>query len=120
MQTRTILGAGALLGVGALAVTQLSFQSQDRQYKKTLAYMHDGREKIQERMNAMANTADTDGRGRRKEREFIREQREGVGNVEVFNNLPEIGSGSERATTGQPSVRAEDVLRKEKASITPP
>ncbi|EXJ61840.1 hypothetical protein A1O7_02270 [Cladophialophora yegresii CBS 114405] len=56
MQTRTILGAGALLGVGALAITQMGFQSQDRQYKKTLAYMHDGREKIQERMNAMANT----------------------------------------------------------------
>jgi len=56
MQTRTILGAATLLGVGALAVTQLSFQSQDRQYKKTLAYMHDGREKIQERMNSMANT----------------------------------------------------------------
>jgi hypothetical protein len=56
MQTRTILGAGALLGIGALAVTQLSIQSQDRQYKKTLAYMHDGREKIQQRMNAMANT----------------------------------------------------------------
>jgi len=55
MQTRTILGAGALLGIGALAVTQLSFQSQDRQYKKTLAYMHDGREKIQERMNSMSN-----------------------------------------------------------------
>jgi cell division protein FtsB len=56
MQTRTIVGAGALLAAGALAVTQLSMQSQDRQYKKTLAYMHDGREKIQERMNSMTNS----------------------------------------------------------------
>jgi len=56
MQTRTIFGLGAVLAAGALAVTQLSFQSQDRQYKKTLAYMHDGREKIQDRMNSMANT----------------------------------------------------------------
>ncbi|KAJ9616560.1 hypothetical protein H2200_000279 [Cladophialophora chaetospira] len=54
MQTRTIVAGGALLGVAALAVTQLSFQSQDRQYRKTLAYMHDGREKIQERMNSMS------------------------------------------------------------------
>lgn len=56
MQTRTIIGGFAILGVGALAVTQLSFQSQDRQYKKTLQYMHDGREKIQERMNSMSNS----------------------------------------------------------------
>lgn len=59
MQTRTILGAGAILGVAALAVTQLSFQSQDRQYKKTLQYMHDGRDKIQEKMNQMAGTSGT-------------------------------------------------------------
>ncbi|KIW70157.1 hypothetical protein PV04_02455 [Phialophora macrospora] len=65
MQTRTILGAGALLGIGALAVTQLSIQSQDRQYKKTLAYMHDGREKIQERMNAMANTVSNSVSGKK-------------------------------------------------------
>ena len=55
MQTRTIFGLGAAVAAGALVVTQLSFQSQDRQYKKTLAYMHDGREKIQGRMDSMAN-----------------------------------------------------------------
>jgi len=54
MQTRTIVGAATVLGVGALAVAQLGNQSQDRQYKKTLAYMHDGREKFAERMNSMA------------------------------------------------------------------
>lgn len=59
MQTRTIIGLGGILGLGALAVTQLSFQAQDRQYKKTLQYMHDGREKIQERMNQMAGTSST-------------------------------------------------------------
>ena len=56
MQTRTIVGAAGLVGIAALAVTQLSFQSQDRQYKKTLAYMHGGREKLEERMNNMATT----------------------------------------------------------------
>lgn len=56
MQTRTIVGAGAVLAAGALAMTQMGFQSQDRQYKKTLAYMHDGREKYQTRMESMANT----------------------------------------------------------------
>jgi len=56
MQTRTILGLGGLFGLAALAVTQLSFQSQDRQYKKTLQYMHDGREKIQEKMNQMSGS----------------------------------------------------------------
>ncbi|KIX07868.1 uncharacterized protein Z518_02522 [Rhinocladiella mackenziei CBS 650.93] len=56
MQTRTLLGVGGILGVAALAITQLSIQSQDRQYKKTLQYMHDAREKVQERMNSMSNT----------------------------------------------------------------
>lgn len=50
----------ALGGLGALAavgMTQLSLQSQDRQYKKTLQYMHDGRERIQEKMNQMSGGA---------------------------------------------------------------
>ncbi len=51
MQARAVLGAGAVLGVAALAVTQMGFQAQDRQYKKTLQYMHDGRDKIAEKMN---------------------------------------------------------------------
>ena len=50
MQARTVLGAGAVLGVAALAITQMGFQAQDRQYKKTLQYMHDGRDKIAEKM----------------------------------------------------------------------
>jgi len=65
MQTRTIIGGLGLMGVAALAVTQLSFQSQDRQYKKTLAYMHDGREKIQTRMNSMANTVSDNVSGKK-------------------------------------------------------
>ncbi len=56
VQTRTILGVGTVFAAGALAMTQMGFQQQDRQYKKTLAYMHDGRSKIQTRMDSMANT----------------------------------------------------------------
>ena len=47
------------MGIGALVLTQLGNQSQDRQYKKTLAYMHDGREKIAKRMDeAQASISD--------------------------------------------------------------
>lgn len=49
MQTRTLVGATAVAGVIGLAIIQLGNQSQDRQYKKTLQYMHDGREKISEK-----------------------------------------------------------------------
>ncbi|KIV97354.1 hypothetical protein PV10_01116 [Exophiala mesophila] len=49
MQTRTLVGAGAGAGVLGLIIMQLGNQSQDRQYKKTLQYMHDGREKISEK-----------------------------------------------------------------------
>jgi len=57
MQTRTIVGLGSIGALAALAVTQLSMQSQDRQYKKTLAYMHEGREKFQEKMNQMSQSS---------------------------------------------------------------
>ncbi|EXJ87259.1 hypothetical protein A1O3_04218 [Capronia epimyces CBS 606.96] len=57
MQTRTLIGVGGVLGLAALAITQLSIQSQDRQYKKTLQYMHHGRERIQERMNEMSGAS---------------------------------------------------------------
>lgn len=57
MQTRTIVGLGGLGAIAALVVTQLSMQSQDRQYKKTLQYMHNGREKIQERMDQMSSSS---------------------------------------------------------------
>ena len=50
MQARTVLGVGGFLGLAALAVTQMGFNAQDRQYKKTLQYMHDGRDKIAEKM----------------------------------------------------------------------
>lgn len=56
MQTRTIIGVGAVGVVVAAALTQLSVQSQDRQYRRTLQYMHEGREKIQRRMNQMAES----------------------------------------------------------------
>ena len=55
MQTRTIIGGLGLLGVAALGMTQLGQQSSDRQYKKTLAYMHDGRDKMQQRMDSMSS-----------------------------------------------------------------
>ena len=38
---------------------QLGFQSQDRQYKKTLAYMHDQKGRIETRMAGMENKAKT-------------------------------------------------------------
>ena len=50
MQTRTVLGVGGLIGVAALAMTQMGFSAQDRQYKKTLQYMHDGRDKLADKM----------------------------------------------------------------------
>lgn len=49
MQTRTLVGAAAGAGVLGLIIVQLGNQSQDRQYKKTLQYMHDGRDKISEK-----------------------------------------------------------------------
>ncbi len=55
MQTRTVMALGGVGAIGVLALTQLSMQSQDRQYKKTLQYMHDGREKFQEKMNQITN-----------------------------------------------------------------
>jgi len=56
MQTRTIVALSGVGAVAALAITQLSMQSQNRQYKKTLAYMHDGRDKFAEKMNKLAGT----------------------------------------------------------------
>ena len=65
VQTRIVVGVFGLVGVAAVAITQMSFQSQDRQYKKTLAYMHDGRQKIEERMNAMSNTVSDAVKGKK-------------------------------------------------------
>lgn len=50
MQPRHVIAAFGVVGVGALALTQMGNYSQDRQYKKTLAYMHDGRDKIAKKM----------------------------------------------------------------------
>jgi hypothetical protein len=55
MQARTVLATGAIFGVAALAITQMGFNAQDRQYKKTLQYMHDGRDKIAEQMRRGAD-----------------------------------------------------------------
>lgn len=44
----TTLGLG--IGASAIWVAQMGFQSQDRQYQKTLKYMHDGRERGAARM----------------------------------------------------------------------
>lgn len=50
MQARVVLGVGGFLALAGLAVTQMGFSAQDRQYKKTLTYMHDGRDKIAKKM----------------------------------------------------------------------
>lgn len=62
MQARTVLGAGAFLGVVALYMAQSGFAAQDRQYKKTLQYMHDGRDKIAEKMREGANVVQASGK----------------------------------------------------------
>lgn len=51
MQAKHLLAGLGVVGAGAVALTQLGNMSQDRQYKKTLQYMHDGREKIQQKMD---------------------------------------------------------------------
>lgn len=56
MQARYVIGAAGVVGAGALVLTQMGNYSQDRQYKKTLAYMHDGREKIQKQMDKASAT----------------------------------------------------------------
>ncbi|KIW19267.1 hypothetical protein PV08_03561 [Exophiala spinifera] len=61
MQTRTLVAIGGLGALAAVGMTQLSLQSQDRQYKKTLQYMHDGRERFQEKMNQMSGAGAASG-----------------------------------------------------------
>lgn len=58
MQAKMLVGAAGVIGVASLAVMQMGIGSQDRQYKKTLQYMHDGREKIAEKMRDGANQVD--------------------------------------------------------------
>ena len=62
MQTRVVLGVGGFLAIAGLAVTQMGFSAQDRQYKKTLAYMHDGRDKIAEKMRDGADKVQATGK----------------------------------------------------------
>jgi hypothetical protein len=57
VQTRTIVGVGGVAaGLIGLAIVQLGNQSSDRQYKKTLQYMHDGRDKIAEKFDQATGT----------------------------------------------------------------
>lgn len=56
MQARHVLAGAGVVGAGAIILTQLGNMSQDRQYKKTLAYMHDGREKFQKKMDGMSQS----------------------------------------------------------------
>jgi len=58
MNARTAIGVVGVIGLAAFAVNGLSFQSQDRQYKKTLQYMHDGREKLNEKMTGPGSMVD--------------------------------------------------------------
>ncbi|RMZ76226.1 hypothetical protein DV738_g5055, partial [Chaetothyriales sp. CBS 135597] len=53
---KSIHEIGAIVGVAALGLTQMGFSAQDRQYKKTLQYMHDGQEKIAKRMKEASET----------------------------------------------------------------
>lgn len=56
MQARYLVAGLGVVGAGALVLTQTGNYSQDRQYKKTLQYMHDGREKIAKKMDEAQNT----------------------------------------------------------------
>jgi len=51
--------AVGVVGAGAYAIAQLGFHSQDRQYKKTLAYMHEGKAKMEEKLAGMENKGKT-------------------------------------------------------------
>lgn len=57
MQVRYVLGAAGVVGAGAVILTQLGQTSSDRQYKKTLAYMHDGRDKFAKKMEDAQTSA---------------------------------------------------------------
>jgi len=57
VQTRTLVGLGGVAGLIGLAIVQLGNQSSDRQYKKTLQYMHDGRDKIAEKFDQATGTS---------------------------------------------------------------
>lgn len=58
VQGRYLAGAAGIVGIATVAVMQMGLGAQDRQYKKTLEYMHDGREKIAEKMRQGANSVD--------------------------------------------------------------
>jgi hypothetical protein len=58
VQARYLAGAAGVVGITTVAVMQMGIGAQDRQYKKTLNYMHDGREKIAEKMRQGANNVD--------------------------------------------------------------
>lgn len=55
VQAKMLVGAAGVVGVAALAVTQMGIGAQERQYKKTLQYMHDGRDKIAQKMEEGAS-----------------------------------------------------------------
>lgn len=58
MQTKAIVGAVGVVGIATVAAMQMGIGAQERQYKKSLQYMHDGREKIAEKMRDGANSVD--------------------------------------------------------------
>jgi hypothetical protein len=45
-----VVGLSGLIGASFLWVAQMGFNAQDRQYSKTLKYMHEGRERGKARM----------------------------------------------------------------------
>jgi hypothetical protein len=58
MQTKVVVGAVGLVTVATVAAMQMGIGAQERQYKKTLQYMHDGREKIAGKMREGADGVD--------------------------------------------------------------
>jgi hypothetical protein len=58
VQAKMLVGAAGVVGATALVVTQMGIGAQDRQYKKSLQYMHDGRDKIAQKMRDGANAVD--------------------------------------------------------------
>lgn len=62
MQARYLLAGVGLVGAGALVLTNMGFGQQDRQYKKTLQYMHDGRDKLEQNMKKMEGRTEAGGK----------------------------------------------------------
>lgn len=59
VQAKMLVGAAGVIGAASLIVAQMGIGAQDRQYKKSLQYMHDGRDKIAQKMRDGADVVDS-------------------------------------------------------------